>query len=175
MNSEQKRPMSDDEHHDRMVRIAQQINAAFVEHSENRFRLLLESCAFIFGTYLADIPDDDRPWLMLEFMAQSALSMETAASRDRLGPPPIAPGRGPAAEAMLGKITMLLMKERDEALSRAETAERERDEARAALEFYANPDIYKPHPHGPAFDRRDLSDVARRALAARPANERGES
>jgi hypothetical protein len=26
-----------------------------------------------------------------------------------------------------------------------------------ALEFYANPEIYKPHPHGPAFDRRNLS------------------
>lgn len=34
-----------------------------------------------------------------------------------------------------------------------------------ALEFYANPDIYKPHPHGPAFDRRDLSFRARSALA----------
>jgi len=35
---------------------------------------------------------------------------------------------------------------------------------RKALAFYANPEIYKPHPHGPAFDRRDLSDVARAAL-----------
>jgi len=37
----------------------------------------------------------------------------------------------------------------------------------AALEFYANPEIYKPHPHGPAFDRRDLSFHARAVLAKR--------
>lgn len=35
---------------------------------------------------------------------------------------------------------------------------------REALEFYANPDIYKPHPHGLAFDNRDLSFCAIRAL-----------
>lgn len=34
----------------------------------------------------------------------------------------------------------------------------------AALKFYANPEIYKPHPHGPAFERRDLSFTARAAL-----------
>jgi hypothetical protein len=34
-----------------------------------------------------------------------------------------------------------------------------------ALEFYANPEVYKPHPHGPAFDDRDLGHVARAALA----------
>lgn len=34
----------------------------------------------------------------------------------------------------------------------------------AALEWYANPQIYKPHPHGPAFDDRDLSFRARAAL-----------
>lgn len=35
----------------------------------------------------------------------------------------------------------------------------------AALQLYANPEIYKPHPHGPAFDRRDLSDVAKAVIA----------
>lgn len=40
------------------------------------------------------------------------------------------------------------------------------DRLREALMFYANPEIYKPHPHGPAFDRRDLSFHARAALAA---------
>ena len=35
---------------------------------------------------------------------------------------------------------------------------------REALEWYANPVIYKPHPHGPAFDARDLSWKARAAL-----------
>lgn len=33
-----------------------------------------------------------------------------------------------------------------------------------ALEFYATPEIYKPHPHGAAFDDRDLSFVAKEAL-----------
>lgn len=37
---------------------------------------------------------------------------------------------------------------------------------RKALEFYENPDIYKPHPNGPAFDRRDLSFHARATLRA---------
>ncbi len=37
---------------------------------------------------------------------------------------------------------------------------------REALNFYANAEIYEPHPHGPAFERRDLSQIARAALAA---------
>jgi len=41
----------------------------------------------------------------------------------------------------------------------AETIKRMDD----ALAFYANPEIYKPHPHGPAFDRRDLSYAAKAA------------
>ncbi|MGB5948651.1 MAG: hypothetical protein WBG82_04965 [Parvibaculum sp.] len=36
--------------------------------------------------------------------------------------------------------------------------------ARKALEWYANPEIYKQHPHGSAFDNRDVSYVARTAL-----------
>lgn len=36
--------------------------------------------------------------------------------------------------------------------------------AREALEFYANPEIYKSHPHGLAFDKRDLSERARTTL-----------
>lgn len=36
---------------------------------------------------------------------------------------------------------------------------------REALEFYSNTETYKPHPHGPAFDRRDVSFHARAALA----------
>jgi len=35
----------------------------------------------------------------------------------------------------------------------------------SALEFYANPAVYAPHPHGPAFDRRDISYRAKNALA----------
>lgn len=52
------------------------------------------------------------------------------------------------------------------------TWHREAAEARAtvaemidALRFYANPEVYKAHPHGPAFDDRDISFVARNALA----------
>ena len=40
----------------------------------------------------------------------------------------------------------------------------ERDRLRKALKWYANAEIYKPHPHGPAFDERDLSWHARAAL-----------
>jgi hypothetical protein len=32
--------------------------------------------------------------------------------------------------------------------------------AAAAVEFYANPEIYRPHPHGPASNRNDLSSTA---------------
>ncbi len=50
---------------------------------------------------------------------------------------------------------------------RTDAAEVEVMHLRDALEFYANPEIYKPHPHGPAFDCRDLSCHARTALASR--------
>ena len=39
---------------------------------------------------------------------------------------------------------------------------------REALKFYANPEIYKPHPHGIGFDNRDASFVAHSALAVKP-------
>ena len=48
----------------------------------------------------------------------------------------------------------------------AQQAEIER--LREALGWYANPAIYAPHPHGPAFDRRDVSYVARAALEVKP-------
>lgn len=38
--------------------------------------------------------------------------------------------------------------------------------ARKALEWYANPEIYKPHPHGIGFEDRDKSYVAKAALEA---------
>lgn len=34
-----------------------------------------------------------------------------------------------------------------------------------ALRFYADPQIYKPHPYGLGFDRRDVSFRAKAALA----------
>lgn len=37
-------------------------------------------------------------------------------------------------------------------------------ELEGALTWYANPEVYKPHPHGLAFDDRDLSFRARTAL-----------
>lgn len=44
------------------------------------------------------------------------------------------------------------------------SAARERERYREALEWYANPEIYEPHPHGPAFDDRDLSFKAKSVL-----------
>ena len=49
--------------------------------------------------------------------------------------------------------------------ARADIAERVRL-LEGALEWYANPEIYKPHPHGIAFDNRDLSYHARAVLSA---------
>ncbi len=45
-----------------------------------------------------------------------------------------------------------------------EMAERSAD-LLEALKFYANPNVYKAHPHGLAFGDRDLSFVARAAIA----------
>ena len=39
------------------------------------------------------------------------------------------------------------------------------DEVRRVVQFYANPEVYRPHPHGPAFDRRDISDTAAALLS----------
>ena len=50
--------------------------------------------------------------------------------------------------------------------ARAHAAEARVAVLEKALEFYANSEIYKPHPHGAAFDRRDKSYIARTALAA---------
>jgi len=49
-------------------------------------------------------------------------------------------------------------------LDHIDTLREENARLREALEWYANPSIYKPHPHGMAFDRRDLSFHARAAL-----------
>ncbi len=49
-------------------------------------------------------------------------------------------------------------------------AQRENERLREALKWYANPEIYKPHPNGPAFDRRDLSWHAISALAHKDVN-----
>ena len=59
-------------------------------------------------------------------------------------------------------------------LERAIAAEAKLATAVKALEWYANPEIYKQHPHGPAFDRRDVSFGAREAIASirpKPASE----
>lgn len=49
--------------------------------------------------------------------------------------------------------------------------ESENERLRNKLEWYANPEIYKPHPHGPAFDNRDLSWNARAALTGEASDE----
>ena len=42
--------------------------------------------------------------------------------------------------------------------------EAEREEMVDALKFYANPEIYKAHPQGLAFDDRDRSFIAKSVL-----------
>lgn len=64
---------------------------------------------------------------------------------------------GKRIDAVVGAVNDPVMSEA------ADTLERLRD----ALTFYAKPEIYRPHPHGPAFERRDLSFVAREALTAK--------
>lgn len=49
-----------------------------------------------------------------------------------------------------------------------EAAEGKADKYEKALTWYANPEIYKPHPHGAAFDNRDLSYTAKSALGDTP-------
>lgn len=61
-----------------------------------------------------------------------------------------------------------------EALDRREDAEARAERLEEALRWYANPEVYKPHPHGPAFDRRDLSFVAIAALSTNAATQTGE-
>ena len=47
------------------------------------------------------------------------------------------------------------------------------DELREALAQYANPDLYRSHPHGLAFDRRDKSYIAIAALASHDKRKEG--
>ena len=47
------------------------------------------------------------------------------------------------------------------------------DELREALAQYANPDLYRSHPHGLAFDRRDKSYIAFAALASHDKRKEG--
>lgn len=63
---------------------------------------------------------------------------------------------------------------------RAERAEAQLTEARAgedelreALAQYANPDLYRSHPHGLAFDRRDKSYIAIAAIASHDKRKEG--
>lgn len=51
-----------------------------------------------------------------------------------------------------------------EAISALTALQAERKEMVEALEFYAKSSIYKPHPHGLAFDDRDRSHVAKAIL-----------
>ncbi len=51
---------------------------------------------------------------------------------------------------------------------RSQTLETQLAAAEKALAWYANPEIYKPHPHGIGFEDRDKSYVAKAALEAKP-------
>lgn len=68
------------------------------------------------------------------------------------------PTKGARAAAELEAAVANLMR----AIERQNASVRELE---SALEFYANPAVYAPHPHGPAFDRRDISYRAKNALA----------
>lgn len=66
----------------------------------------------------------------------------------------------------LEKANVAYVDTNTELLLRADAADAEVARLRKALEFYADPEIYKPHPHGPAFDRRDRSYHAQAALSS---------
>lgn len=76
-----------------------------------------------------------------------------------------------AYEALVAERDALLASHRQdgEALNHFEVENRALElrvaELEESLQFYANPEIYKAHPDGPAFDRRDLSFHARTTLA----------
>lgn len=102
------------------------------------------------------------------------LSSEQKTKRDAVDGWQRACSERDAAEAELRKLAADLGEPDDpfaawEALAaikaKAEAAETKLAAALEALEFYASPEVYKAHPHGPAFDRRDLSHAARALLA----------
>lgn len=92
-----------------------------------------------------------------EDMLRALLARAEAAEAERDEAERLALANEDVARAAVAGV-MALTDERDAA--RAEAAR-----LREALTFYANPQVYAPHPHGPAFDRRDLSWHARAALA----------
>ncbi len=59
------------------------------------------------------------------------------------------------------------------ALAQLTEARAGEDELAAALDQYANPDLYRSHPHGLAFDRRDKSYIAIAALASHAKRKEG--
>ena len=73
-----------------------------------------------------------------------------------------------AMRATVDAIVKTLATQPDPRDARIAAQAKEIERLREALTFYANPEIYQPHPHGPAFDNRDLSYAARSALAHAP-------
>ena len=59
------------------------------------------------------------------------------------------------------------------ALTQLTEARAGEDELAEALTKYANPDLYRSHPHGLAFDRRDKSYIAFAALASHDKRKEG--
>jgi hypothetical protein len=79
----------------------------------------------------------------------------------------------PARPDVDADLVLMTGLERAAALIRALEARAEASEARnkaleEALAWYADPERYKPHPHGIAFNRRDISYTARAALEPKP-------
>jgi hypothetical protein len=70
-----------------------------------------------------------------------------------------------------GRANARLVAAAPDMLAALQDARVERDRLREALTFYANSEIYKSHPHGLAFDDRDLSYVARAALLTKEVGE----
>jgi hypothetical protein len=96
---------------------------------------------------IATRAERDRAVLACEQMATRIADLEAVAKR--------------RAEAMIAKDA-----EHDRQAARIAELEDEIARLRIGIAFYADPAVYLPHPHGPAFDRRDLSWHARAVLAS---------
>ena len=125
-------------------------------------KLRAETLALIDGT-------TPGPWHQANGSEIHDRSVRFGTQGERLGDTPmlIAEAYAPRAEANARLIAAAprLAADTLRLLDEIERLTAENERLNEALRFYADPEIYKPHPHGPAFERRDLSFVARAALA----------